>query len=95
MRRIKQPIRPFGLSLLLLAATGCATAPSEELPESGDAVNLERIVCHESPSTGSRLVTKTCKTQREWEADAEESKEINRKLQRDTAPRSDLPAAGG
>jgi hypothetical protein len=95
MRQASKLIVAFGASILLVTVTGCATAPGQEIPESGADVNLDRIICHENATTGTRMVTKTCKTQREWEADAAESKEINRKLQRDTAPRSTAPTATG
>ena len=94
---MNQTIRVTGMigSLALLAvAAGCASPSDTTKGVTMAEVDAQEIICHERAPTGSRLIKKTCKTRAEWDADAEQSKEIKRSLQRDTAPLSDAPTIG-
>jgi len=68
--------------LLIVTISGCASSPNATPIPSGAEADLQRIVCHDRQPTGSRISKRVCKTQAEWLAEAEESKEIKRNQSR-------------
>lgn len=83
-----------GLAFYLMIAAGCANSSGSAAVASDADKDPERVICRDDINTGTRIPRKICKTAAEWETDAEETREINKNLERDTAPRSDLPTAG-
>ncbi len=89
----------FGLMLALMIMAGCASSPDTESAGYSASEALEgdpdRIVCKREKETGSRLVSRTCKTAREWELERERNQEAMRNAQKSPQGPGNMPTAGG
>lgn len=68
------------IAALFLLTAGCAGSPpaNSELA----AANTENLRCKTIIKTGTRLGTKVCKSEAEWDRDARDSKEAIEDIQR-------------
>lgn len=62
------------------AATAAPAGAPDGTPVTGP--DPERVVCHMEPVTGSRFPRRVCRTERQIEADRNESREMLRKIQK-------------
>ncbi|RZV38228.1 MAG: hypothetical protein EX272_03380 [Chromatiales bacterium] len=76
---------PCGIALILVSAglTACASTSSTEATLARDDPN--RVICRNDVNVGSRLKKKTCRPKWEWDEIAEQTAELHRSLERDTA----------
>ena len=83
------------LATLLGLTAGCAGtannsgSPANQVAASGN----ENVRCKTVIKTGTRLGTKVCKTEAQWDADARSSREATEDIQRTSTQGSSPPGA--
>lgn len=68
-----KPIMLAAASALMLGAgamTGCATTQDETRLAEAGADNSERVICRRIHEVGSRLSSRVCRTQAQWDDEA-------------------------
>ncbi len=76
----------------MFASTLAAIALSVGAPASlpGETAAPEKLVCKRRARTGTRFMTKTCRTEAQWDAIAED----NRRALKETVDRPQIKACG-
>jgi len=90
-------------ALIGMCLAGCAGSPGPSAGDNGvgyaSAAEIEadpdRMVCRREKETGSRLVSRVCKTAREWEQERVDNQDAMRNATKSPQPPSNLPNAGG
>ncbi len=73
------------LAAALFAAAEPAAAPAAATPAKAAKVekpNKDGLICRKEPTLGSRMKTRTCMTQEQWDARAAEDRDMVEQAQR-------------
>lgn len=79
---------------LLVVLAGCAGSGGPKEFRSAEEIDMQKIICRSEKPTGSRIAKRVCKTEGEWLAEAEESKELMRNRDRGPTSPAEFPSIG-